>query len=67
MVSELETRQIPLAAGGVLGVSPWLLFMAQNALPESPALWRSPRLVITVPTVWRSYYAFPWYISGLGA
>jgi hypothetical protein len=26
---------LPLAAGGVLGVSPWLLFMAQNGLPES--------------------------------
>ena len=24
---------LPLAAGGVLGVSPWLLFMAQNGLP----------------------------------
>ncbi len=26
---------LPLAAGGVLGVSPWLLFMAQNGLPAS--------------------------------
>ena len=26
---------LPLAAGGVLGVSPWLLFMAQNGWPES--------------------------------
>ena len=26
---------LPLAAGGVLGVSPWLLFIAQNGLPES--------------------------------
>src|SRR4051794_429547 len=26
---------LPLAAGGVLGVSPWLLFMAQNGWPAS--------------------------------
>ncbi len=26
---------LPLSAGGVLGVSPWLLFMAQNGWPES--------------------------------
>jgi hypothetical protein len=26
---------LPLAAGGVLGVIPWLLFMAQNGWPES--------------------------------
>jgi len=26
---------LPLAAGGVLGVSPWLLFMARNGLPVS--------------------------------
>jgi hypothetical protein len=26
---------LPLAAGGVLGASPWLLFMAQNGWPES--------------------------------
>ena len=26
---------LPLAAGGVLGVSPWLLYMAQNGWPES--------------------------------
>jgi hypothetical protein len=26
---------LPLAAGGLLGVSPWLLYMAQNGWPES--------------------------------
>lgn len=26
---------LPLTAGGVLGVSPWLLYIAQNGLPES--------------------------------
>jgi hypothetical protein len=26
---------LPLAAGGLLGVSPWLLYIAQNGLPES--------------------------------
>jgi hypothetical protein len=26
---------LPLTAGGVLGVSPWLVFIAQNGLPES--------------------------------
>ena len=36
---------LPLAAGGVLGVSPWLLFMAQNGLPESA----SPVVETTYP------------------
>jgi hypothetical protein len=36
---------LPLAAGGVLGVSPWLLFMAQNGLPESA----KPVVVTTYP------------------
>jgi hypothetical protein len=36
---------LPLAAGGVLGVSPWLLFIAQNGLPESA----TPVVVTTYP------------------
>jgi hypothetical protein len=36
---------LPLSAGGVLGVSPWLLFMAKNGLPESA----KPTVVTTYP------------------
>ena len=36
---------LPLAAGGVAGVSPWLLFIAQNGLPESA----KPVVVTTYP------------------
>jgi hypothetical protein len=32
---ELRRWWLPLAAGGVLGVSPWLLFMALNGWPKS--------------------------------
>jgi hypothetical protein len=32
---ELRRWWLPLVAGGVLGGSPWLLFMARNGLPES--------------------------------
>ena len=35
---------LPLAAGGVLGVSPWLVFMAQNGWPEGAS-----------PTVFTTY------------
>lgn len=36
---------LPLVAGGVLGVSPWLLFIAQNGRPESA----TPVVVTTYP------------------
>jgi MFS family permease len=36
---------LPLAAGGVLGVSPWLLYMAQHGWPESA----KPREATTYP------------------
>lgn len=36
---------LPLAAGGILGVSPWLLFIAQNGWPESA----TPVVVTTYP------------------
>ena len=36
---------LPLAAGGLLGVSPWLLFMARNGWPESAL----PTVVTTYP------------------
>lgn len=41
---QLLTWWLPLAAGGVVGVSPWLLFIAQNGWPKSA--------LATVPTTY---------------